>query len=189
MVSLNLEPQFYWLWTLYNAGYPVWCTNNTGFQNPLRNNTGKPVLSIDTQYWKTSIFDSQYWNSSICIVEYWIPVLFYSTILENTGQYWNILNFQYCEITSIAQYCTQKNTGFPVLSKGSGKTQYWFSSIVPTILVQKSVPVSVTILAYQYCDRQVYMILNEGWYIDDMTLTRKFMKDGVVRGNLSYEIK
>ena len=48
------------------------------FQFPLRNNTGKPVLSIDTEYWKTSIFDSQYWNSSICIVEYNTGFQYYS---------------------------------------------------------------------------------------------------------------
>ena len=96
----------YWKTSIVN-------THNTGKPVLSIHNTGKPVLSIDTQYW--------------------IPVLFYSTILENTGQYWDILNFQYCKITSIAQYCTQKNTGFPVLSNlGIGLRQH-------------------TILVFQYC--------------------------------------
>ena len=125
MVSLNLEPRLncFGPCSMPRIKYDV--LTILVFQNPLENNNGKPV------FWFT-ILEFQYLYCGIH-VQYWIPVLFYSTILENTGQYWEILSFQYCEITSIVQYCTQKKTGFPVLSKlGIGLRQH-------------------TILVYQYC--------------------------------------
>ena len=103
----------------------------------------------------------------------WFPsIVFFH---ENTGKYWTILVYRYCDMDNTGKIGIPVFSFCPVFSGIVNFTilefqychfhkmillsqQYWNTSICTTILEQKFLPVLSTILVYQYCDRQVYMI-------------------------------